>query len=170
MLLHRLRPSAAALMPRVICACSSEALYRTLVRVFHGAAARWHCHAFPSLVTVLAPAHPPPILLPSCSSSPRSSSSPPSSELQLEPCSRPRQSPAQLIRFIRRVAIVRGRAPRADIGAAMCAEYLRTGEVSRLMATHLGKGTLVAGWDEVLSRLIEYGLAWKLQTPPELPC
>ena len=65
---------------------------------------------------------------------------------------------------------MRGRAPRADIGAAMCAEYLRTGEVSRLMATHLGKGTLVAGWDEVLSRLIEYGLAWKLQTPPELPC
>ena len=43
-------------------------------------------------------------------------------------------------------------------------------DVPRLAPTHLCPGTLVAGWDEVLSRLIEYGLAWKLQTPPELPC
>ena len=49
-------------------------------------------------------------------------------------------------------------------------EYLMTGEVSRLMAMHANRGAHVAGWDEVQSRLIKHGLAWKLQTPPEFTC
>ena len=80
-----------------------------------------------------------------------------------------RPSPAQLVRFSRRVAVARGRAPRAGVGVAMSA-YLKSGELSRLMASHFAKGTLAAGWDEVQSRLLEHDLAWKLQTPPPLPC
>ena len=49
-------------------------------------------------------------------------------------------------------------------------EALSSGEISRIIRTHVGKGTLVSGWEEVQARLVECGLAWKVKTPPECQC
>ena len=49
-------------------------------------------------------------------------------------------------------------------------EALGSGEISRIIRTHVGKGTLVSGWEEVQARLVERGLAWKVKTPPECQC